>query len=168
MQALLHPTVFSVVLCHAGAFEAPRREGDPYAHLRGGQDFAIPSVEAHERVWGPAGSAVRAQYDPHTLAAKLVDGPRPIVYADVGRDDHQRIVSMNHRMVDTLRRENIETQFFERPGAHDFTFLDHALPFSLKFAENRIRRLFAHQKPAGCPQSTYRLMLPIPDQDEMP
>jgi putative tributyrin esterase len=140
MQALLHPTVFSVVLSHAGAFEAPLREGDPYAHLRDGRDFAIPSVEAHERVWGPVGSAVRLQYDPHVLAARLTDGPKPIVYADVGVDDHQRIVGMNHRMVDTLRRENIETQFFERPGAHDFAYLDRALPFSLKFAEDSIKR----------------------------
>jgi putative tributyrin esterase len=140
MQALSHPTVFSVVVSHAGAFEASLREGDPYAHLRGGRDLAIPSVEAHERVWGPVDSAVRARYDLRTLAASLVDGPKPIVYADVGTDDHQRIVGMNHRMVDTLRREDIATRFFERPGGHDLAYLDQALPFSLEFAENNIKR----------------------------
>lgn len=150
MQALLHPTVFSVVLSHAGAFEGPLREGDPYAHLRDGRDFAIPSVEVHERVWGPVGSAVRNHYNPHNLAARLADGPRPVVYADVGRDDHQRIVGMNHRMVDTLRHKNIDTHFFERPGGHDFAFLDSALPFSLNFAKNSIGRAGS----AGSDQAT--------------
>jgi putative tributyrin esterase len=139
MQALRHPGTFSVVVSHAGAFEAPLREGDPYARHRGARDFAIPSVEAHERVWGPVGSPVRRRYDPYSLVAEMPDGPRPVVYADVGTEDYPRIIEMNHRMVRALRRAGIHTEFQERPGAHDSSYLDHALPFSIAFARERLR-----------------------------
>jgi S-formylglutathione hydrolase FrmB len=139
MQALRHPATFSVVISHAGAFEAPLREGDPYAHQRGGRDFAIPSVEAHERVWGPVGSPVRRRYDPYFLVAELSAARRPVVYADVGTDDYPRIIEMNHRMVQALRRSGIHTEFHERPGAHDSAYIDRALPFSLAFAAERLQ-----------------------------
>lgn len=139
MQALRHPGMFSVVASHAGAFEAPLREGDPYAHLRDARGFAIPSVAAHERVWGPTGSLVRRRYDLYSLVAGLPAGPRPAVYADVGTQDYPRIIEMNHRMVQALRRVGIATEFHERPGAHDISYIDRALPFSLAFVAERLR-----------------------------
>jgi putative tributyrin esterase len=138
MQALRHPGTFSVVVSHAGAFEAPLREGDPYAHQRDAHDFAIPSVAAHERVWGPVGSLVRRQYDLYSLVAELPAGPRPAVYADVGTEDYPRIIGMNRRMVQALRRVGIATEFHERPGAHDNSYIDRALPFSLAFVTERL------------------------------
>ncbi|WP_231627074.1 alpha/beta hydrolase [Streptomyces apocyni] len=140
MQALRHPGTYGVVVSHAGAFEAPLREGDPYRQLRGARDLAIPSVEAHERVWGPVGSVVRRRYDPHALLAALPAGPRPVVYVDVGTEDYPRITAMNRRMAGALRRAGVVTEYHERPGAHDLTFLDHALPRSLQFVDDQLRR----------------------------
>jgi putative tributyrin esterase len=139
MQALRHPGTFSVVVSHAGAFEAPLREGDPYAHQRAARDFAIPSVEAHERVWGPVGSLVRQRYDLYSLVAGLPAGPRPAVYADVGTQDYPRIIGMNRRMVRSLRRAGIGTEFHERPGGHDNSYIDRSLPFSLAFVTKQLR-----------------------------
>lgn len=140
MQALRHPDTFSAVVSHAGAFEAPLRAGDPYADLRGTPDFAIPSVQVHERVWGPPGSEVRHRYELHNLIAQLPPGPQPVVYADVGVDDYPRVVDMNRRAVDALRSAGIETIFYERPGAHDLAYLDANLSNSLQFAAARLGR----------------------------
>jgi S-formylglutathione hydrolase FrmB len=137
MQALRHPDTFSVVVSHAGAFEAPQREGDPYADLRGARDFAMPSVETHERVWGPVGSDVRRRYELSGLLASVPPGPRPSVYADVGIDDYPRVIDMNRRAANTLQRAGMEIAFHERPGAHDLAYLDASLPSSLRFAAQR-------------------------------
>lgn len=139
MQALRHPGLFDVVLSHAGAFEAPARVGDPYTGLRRDPDTAIPSTEAHERVWGPPGSAVRDRYDLTALLADH-DGGDLSVYADVGVDDYPRILRMNRDAARKLTASGIETEFTERLGGHDLAFLDRALPHSLSFATNRLKR----------------------------
>lgn len=143
-QALRHPGVFSVVVSHAGAFEASRRVGDPYAELRAARDFSIPTVEAHERVWGPPGSLVRRRYDLYSLidsaaGAGTLD-PRLAVYCDVGADDYPRIVEMNRSMAQKLREAGIDATFHKRQGAHDLAYLDRALPHSLKFADEKLKR----------------------------
>ncbi|MFD0634896.1 hypothetical protein ACFQ9X_28510 [Catenulispora yoronensis] len=74
MQALRYPGLFGVVVSHAGAFEAPARVGDPYAGLREERDFMIPSVVAHERVWGPVGSEVRGRYEVGALIEGFGEG----------------------------------------------------------------------------------------------
>jgi putative tributyrin esterase len=139
MQALRHPHLFSVVLSHAGAFEAPSRVGDPYAGLRRDPDSAIPSTREHDRVWGPPGSPVRERYDLTTLLERHA-GRDLSVYADVGVDDYPRILRMNRTAVRKLTAAGIGTEFSERPGGHDLRFLDRALPFSLTFAANRLKR----------------------------
>jgi len=139
MQALRYPGLFGVVLSHAGAFEAPSRVGDPYAGLRDERDFMIPSVAAHERVWGPPGSAVRRRYDIASLIDACLD-TRLSVYADVGSGDYPRIVDMNRRTVHRLRRRGIDVEFHERGGSHDLEYLDCALPFSLKYLDAKTGR----------------------------
>ncbi|MFF2385717.1 alpha/beta hydrolase [Streptomyces sp. NPDC058108] len=139
MQALRHPGLFDLVLSHAGAFGAPSRIGDPYTGLRHAKDTAIPSTQAHERVWGPPGSAVRGRYNLPTLLAHH-DGGGLSVYADVGVDDYPRILRMNREAARKLAAAGIETAFCERPGGHDLAFLDRALPHSLSFAATRLKR----------------------------
>jgi S-formylglutathione hydrolase FrmB len=139
MQALRHPGLFDLVLSHAGAFGAPSRVGDPYNGLRHAQDTAIPSTQAHERVWGPPGSAVRGRYDLTALLAHR-DGGGLSVYVDVGVDDYPRILRMNREAAQKLAAAGIETTFCERPGGHDLGFLDRALPHSLSFAATRLKR----------------------------
>ncbi len=140
MLGLRRPELFSVVLSHAGAFEAPRREGDPYAELRGTAEVVMPSQQVHERVWGPPGSEVRDRYDLSRLLADLAPGPRPRVYADVGVGDYPRVLEMNRRAVQALRGAGIETSFQQRPGAHDLAYLDASLPDSLGFAASHLSR----------------------------
>ena len=139
MQALRHPEVFSVVVSHAGAFEAPSRVGDPYADLRAAGDLTIPCTEAHERVWGPPGSAVRRRYDLHAMIDARPAGPGPAVYFDVGSEDYPRILRMNRAMARKLRESRLEAEFHERRGAHDLEYLDRALPFSLQYVADKLR-----------------------------
>jgi putative tributyrin esterase len=140
MQALRHPGVFTVAVSHAGAFEAPLRVGDPYAELRAAGNFMIPSSEAHERVWGPPGSPVRRRYDLHALLGSGCFDEDLSVYVDVGVDDYPRIFSMNQRMVLKLKEAGVDVEFYQRPGGHDFEYLDQALPFSLKFVDDKLSR----------------------------
>ncbi|MGV9878662.1 alpha/beta hydrolase [Streptomyces sp. NPDC003006] len=140
--ALRHRGLFGAAAAHAGAFEAGTRVGDPYAAFRGDPGFAMPTQEAHERVWGPPGSATRRLYDPHRLAAEPDDvprssrslpGPRPALYLDVGTGDHDRVIGMNRRTRDTLRERGWRPEYHERRGGHDWDFVNRALPESLQF-----------------------------------
>jgi putative tributyrin esterase len=144
MQALRHPRLFSVVLSHAGAFEGPLRRGDPYAGLRREPTFLMPSTQVHERVWGPDGSPTRTTYDPYRLLASRRSDTRLSVYADVGTDDHQRIVRMNRNVAAALRAAGIDHEYHERPGGHDLGFVDAALGHSLEFVLERFRAGDAH------------------------
>lgn len=140
MQALRYPDVFSVVLSHAGAFEAPQRVGDPYADLRNARDFMIPTTEAHERVWGPPGSVVRRRYDLYSLIGSATSTNGLSVYADVGLGDYPRIIEMNRKIVVELKDRGVSVEFRECHGAHDLEYLDRALPFSLKFVHDKFGR----------------------------
>lgn len=130
---LRHRDVFGAVASHAGAFEAPLRTGDPYAAFRSDPGFAMPTVECHERVWGPPGSETRRRYDPYRLIGKDGHIPPPALYLDVGTEDHDRMRAMNRRVRDALRERGHEVTYHERPGGHDWRFVDGALPASLDF-----------------------------------
>lgn len=139
MQALRHPDLFTVVVSHAGAFEASARVGDPYAQLRSGPESAIPTTAEHERVWGRPGSLVREEYDLDRLFESV--DPRLAVYADIGVDDYPRMLAMNRRMAARLAVLDVDSEYHERPGAHDLAFLDRALPHSLDFVARRSHSL---------------------------
>lgn len=140
MQALRHPDLFSVVASHAGAFAAPLRVGDPYVGFRADPRFQMPSVASHEQVWGPPGSPVRRRYDINSLITAGA-APRDLsVYADVGLDDHDRILSMNRDTARSLTSIGVHVEYHERPGGHDLDFLSRSLPFSLKFVHEMLRR----------------------------
>lgn len=140
MLALRHPGVFTVVVSHAGAFEAPLRVGDPYADLRDSRSLAMPSVDVHERVWGPSGSDIRRRYELATILLRSQPGPLPAVYADIGAQDHERMLDMNRRAVWALRDAGIAVEFHERAGGHDLPYLDASLPKSLRFADAHLVR----------------------------
>lgn len=137
IQALRHPHLFSVVVSHAGAFEGPLRRGDPYSDMRLNPNFPMPSTEIHERVWGPCGSPTRRFYNPYLMIKSRRADMSLWVYADVGADDYERIVQMNRSTTVALRAAQIEVEYQEREGAHDFEFLNKALPFSLDFVMRR-------------------------------
>lgn len=136
--ALRHRALFSAVTSHAGAFEAPRRIGDPYHEHRGEPDFVMPTVESHERVWGPPGSETRRSYDPYRLMAREDPLPPPALYLDVGTGDHDRMVRMNRSVRDALRERGWPPEYRELPGGHDWQFVNDALPGALAFLHGRL------------------------------
>ncbi|WP_026416501.1 alpha/beta hydrolase [Actinomadura oligospora] len=137
-QALLHGDRFSVVCSNGGAFEAPLREGDPYDGFRGDRNLAIPTTRDHERVWGPVGSDVRRRYDPYRLIRNR--GPEhPLeVYLDIGLDDYPRMISMNRRTRDALAAASVPHEYRERPGGHDWDFVNAGLPRLFAFTQSHL------------------------------
>lgn len=130
--ALRHPGMFGAVVAHAGGFEGPLRVGDPYATFRADPGCIMPTVDSHERVWGPPGSATRDSYDPYRLIGRYA-GPPPAIYLDVGTEDYDRVIRMNRSVRTALLDRGWAVEYHERPGGHDWAFVDRALPHSLDF-----------------------------------
>ncbi len=137
-QALRHPEVFSVAASHSGAFEAPLRQGDPYAALRKHRSLLMPTVEFHERVWGPEGSETRWRYDPYRLLRLSGPRSRPALYLDVGAQDYERMVGMNRNFHHALAEAGTDHEYFEYPGSHDWAYVNGALPSLLHFVRQRL------------------------------
>jgi len=134
--ALRHPGLFGAVAAHAGAFEAPLRVGDPYAGHRVSAGFVMPTVASHERVWGPPGSATRRAYDPYRLIRDCT--APPAVYLDVGSGDYDRVIRMNRAVRTALENRGWAVEYHERPGGHDWDFVNAALPWSLGFLRRHL------------------------------
>lgn len=133
LLAARHPELFRAVACHAGAFDAPRREGDPYAHLRGGGgEILMPDESEHDSVWGPPGSAIRREYDPYRFVRPDLGG-RIALYLDVGVEDYPRMLEMNRSFHRALEAVGVPHRYEERPGQHDMDFVADGLPRSLPF-----------------------------------
>lgn len=133
LAAARHTDVFGAVFCHAGAFEAPRREGDPYAHLREtGLPLLMPTEADHVSVWGPLDSEVRNVYDPYlVIKHRRPEGLR--IYLDVGMEDFPRMIRMNQAFHQALTATGLPHEYHERGGAHDLDFVGAALPSSTEF-----------------------------------
>jgi putative tributyrin esterase len=138
-QSFRHSGVFSVACSNSGAFDAPRRVGDPYRLLRSSASFAIPSTRDHERVWGPVGSAVRRTYDPGNILSLANPGFPLSLYFDVGLTDFPRVIEMNRNMRDRLSARHIKHDYAERPGGHDLVFVDNGLLGIFRFAHEHLR-----------------------------
>jgi len=138
-QTFRHSDVFSVACSNSGAFDAPRREGDPYRSLRSSASLAIPSTRDHERVWGPVGSAVRRTYDPGSILSLANPGLPLSLYFDVGLSDFPRVIEMNRNMRDRLSARHIKHEYAERPGGHDLAFVDNGLLGVFSFAHEHLR-----------------------------
>ncbi|MFE7812247.1 alpha/beta hydrolase [Streptomyces sp. NPDC057433] len=137
-QTLRHPDLFAVAGSHSGAFEAPLREGDPYARYRSDRRLMMPTVRDHERVWGPVGSTVRRTYDPYRLLADK-DPEAPLrFYLDVGSDDYERMIEMNRNIRDALTAQGVSHEYHERPGGHDWSFVDAGLPRLFDFVRENV------------------------------
>jgi S-formylglutathione hydrolase FrmB len=136
--ALAHPELFSVVISHAGAFEAPMRRGDPYAAHRTDPAFMMPTVADHEKVWGPPDSPTRRRYDPYRLLDRHDRALSLSLYLDIGVGDHARMVRMNRNVRAAVERTGTTLEYLERPGGHDWTFVDQGLVRSLAFAARRL------------------------------
>ncbi len=136
-HALRRPDLFGAAFAHAGAFHAARRAGDPYSAERTRRDILMPDTEAHEAVWGPAGSTTRAEYDPQTVVERFVATGRsaPQLYLDVGADDYPRVIEMVRDFHRTLERYSIRHHYRETRGTHTWEYVSAALPVSLAFLE---------------------------------
>jgi putative tributyrin esterase len=132
-QALRHPDVFNAAASLAGAFGAPLRLGDPYAAFRDDPALLMPTVESHELVWGPPGSPTRHAYSPETLLDRYAPGLG--LHLQVGTDDYARVVRMNRDMRTAMERRRVPHSYAEVPGAHDWDFVNRALPSALTFVQ---------------------------------
>jgi putative tributyrin esterase len=134
-HALRRPDLFGGAFAHAGAFQAARRVGDPYAAERGSRNLLMPDVEAHESVWGPVGSPTREEYDPQIVVERFAASgqPAPRLYLDVGTDDYGRMVEMVRDFHRILDGAGIEHEYRELRGAHTWEYVSAALPGSLAF-----------------------------------
>ncbi len=132
LLAARHPGLFSAVACHAGAFDAPRREGDPYAALGAARPEFMPTEAEHDAVWGPPGSATRQEYDPYRYLSPGL-APAAALYLDVGAGDHDRMLAMNRAFHQALKTAGIAHHYEERPGGHDMDYVAGALPGSFAF-----------------------------------
>jgi S-formylglutathione hydrolase len=132
--AFRHPSLFSTAFAHSGAFEGPLRTGDPYAAFRTDPDLLMPTVEMHEKVWGPPGSAVRKAYDPYHLVNSWDQRYDLNIYFDQGLDDFERMIQMNRNFHHALQKKKIPHRYEERPGKHDWNFINDSLAFSIQCA----------------------------------
>lgn len=137
-QALRHPGSFAVAAALSGAFEAPRRVGDPYRSLRGTPGFLMPTVAVHERVWGAPNSLTRRAYDPYRLLERHRPDPPVALRLEVGAQDYERMVRMNRDVRQALRSLGVPHEYAESPGGHDFDFVDRALPATLAFVQRHL------------------------------
>jgi S-formylglutathione hydrolase len=120
--ALKHPELFHAAFAVAGAFTAGNRQGDPYAAVRS-DALLIPSEAEHERVWGPAGSAVRAAYAPEALLGGIAGGAKlPKFYFEVGRSDYPRALEASALMRDLLQQTGASYAFAEHEGDHSWSY----------------------------------------------
>lgn len=133
-QVFRHPDLFSLALSLSGAFEAPMREGDPYAEFRCDPGLLMPTEEIHNRTWGAPGSATRAMYDPYQIIHKWEHRHKISLYLNMGLDDYERMIKMNRNFHKALIRGNIKHQYYEFSGKHDREFINNVLPHALHFA----------------------------------
>lgn len=137
-QGFRHPDLFSVVFSQSGAFEAPFRTEDPYAAFRGDPKLLMPTVEAHEQVWGIPGSFVRQDYNPHRMVQECRGELELALYLDVGTEDYPRMVQMNRNFHQVLLNQGIKHDYFEGRGGHDWSYADSALLRSLNFLADKL------------------------------
>jgi putative tributyrin esterase len=138
-HGLRHVDVYATVASCSGAFEAPLREGDPYMAYRDNQRLMMPNVRDHERVWGPPGSPTRRRYDPYRLLSTARPAGSLSVYLEVGLDDFERMIAMNRNMRDALARHGLPPEYRERPGGHDWAFVDAGLGELFGFVRDQSR-----------------------------
>jgi putative tributyrin esterase len=134
-----HPQLFNGVACFAGAFEAPRRIGDPYAQFHDRADLLMPTERDVIRVWGEPGSAVRREYDPYESLS--VEGLRgKCIYLAIGTRDFERIIDMNRRLHTHLIDAELPHKYEEHPHGHDMDIVASSLPSALDYLLKSNRR----------------------------
>jgi S-formylglutathione hydrolase len=161
LAAVRHPGMFGAVFCHASAFDAPGREGDPYALLRGpGRRLLMPTEAEHEAVWGPVGSAVRHEYDPY-LAVRRSPPHQLRIYLDIGLGDYPRMKQMVRSFNRFLLAQGLSPEYRESEGGHDLDFIAAMLPHSLDFLARAFETVPAGAGHDGVPRGGGAMTEPL-------
>ena len=67
------------------------------------------------------------------------DHSAPInVYLDVGLDDYDRMIAMNRNMRDALTAHGVPHEYHERPGGHDWHFVNSGVPRLFAFVRRHL------------------------------
>jgi putative tributyrin esterase len=130
-MAFRHPHLFDGVACFAGAFEAPRRVGDPYAQFRDRPDLVMPTEKELTLAWGEPGSDVRNRYDPYLALAPQTLREKQL-YISIGTRDFERMIAMNRRFRGLLVEAQLPHRYEELPCGHDMEIVAASLPGALE------------------------------------
>ena len=76
--------------------------------------------------------------DPDFAPVEVPEGDSPAFHLDVGTQDHDRMVRMSRAVREALDRRGWPVEYHERPGGHDWEYVDAALPASLEFLSRNL------------------------------
>jgi S-formylglutathione hydrolase FrmB len=130
--ALKHPEQFCFAASMSGAFEAPLRTDGAVGFV---WEILGPSVN---RAFGGENSEARLTGDIFALAEDLPDdGDRqPYFYLDCGSEDG--FAAINRRFANLLKLAQIDYEYHEGPGGHDWNYWDSRLNTVLGVFEEKI------------------------------
>jgi putative tributyrin esterase len=89
-----------------------------------------------DTVFGPAGSATRAENELFALAGRVEPGRLPFLYFDCGAED--RLLESNRAFAAILQKRNIPYEYREVPGAHTWDYWNRQLPQLLEVMRERM------------------------------
>ena len=123
---LKYPTLFSFAASMSGALNAPDDLDSRNPEFRAGL----------VKVFGPDGNPAREENDVFVLAAAADPARMPYFYLDCGESDS--FLSTNRAFVALLQSRKFPYEYHEFPGAHEWKYWDHRLPYLLKLAAKHL------------------------------
>ncbi len=121
-----HPEQYCAVASHSGAFH--------FLAWAGTNSDDDPQFRA---LLGPRNSATRQEYDPQRVIEQAVRASRaddlPMLSMDCGLDDFPNLLAANRALHRMLTRLGVHHFYREQPGAHDWSYWDREVRFTLQF-----------------------------------
>ena len=117
--ALRHPTQFRFAGSLSGAITVPHWNADTAS-------LAVKHLSASLlKAYGSQPGPFWDDHDVFFLFKKLWAHPSPYVYLVIGNQDGYRdFVTAHHRLIDSLRVQNVAFEYHETPGIHGWKFWD--------------------------------------------
>jgi S-formylglutathione hydrolase FrmB len=128
-----YPDLFALVGSFSGAFAAPNFSGSTSDNARSELEPSILSV------FGEPGSLTRRANDLEVLFAGLSDseiGRLPYFYFDCGLSDE--FLDANRALAGSFSDRNVEFEFHESGGGHDWEYWDQQVRNFLAIADRRL------------------------------
>ena len=117
VQGLRHPESYAFVGGLSAAVDVPERR---FRLGRWGQGWLF------RQIFGPMGSAERAERDPFVLVKSADPAKAPYFYLTAGKDEP--LLEPDQRFTEALRARGIASEFHAMPGGHDWGEWQSQLP----------------------------------------